>query len=439
MPQYDIIIAGAGPAGLGAAITASARGLKTALIERRAHLSPLTRACSEGLLYEEVYNGDGVRVNREAGRIEFIHCGFSLTYTGPVREVPCFINISPSGAKMKMVRFDHKPMHLVFDKARFLEENLEAAVSGGITFFPDQTVLGVERSTDAVAVTTSRQTFTGRFLIAADGHNSLCARLSGFSAGRQFYGTLSNACWHITGFDPPAPDHIHFVEGKGGPAVFCLCPRFREGEYNVMVSGFSPRPGYDATFQQVRTTSPLAPFFKGPLTVKHRLGCILNLFSPLENPCRDNIFVVGDGAWIGQSSNTHGALMGMKAAECIAEALTEKKQGEDIYGPYRSWWRKAYYHDVRPPGANMFEELAGGELDLLFSFMPPEIEGSLEPGTARVLMGALFQKLLPEIQKKHPELVAKIAAIQGMAPDEAWREKRTLGFPGTAGSIKTAA
>ncbi|MCX5904111.1 MAG: hypothetical protein NTV89_11705 [Proteobacteria bacterium] len=35
-----------------------------ALIERRSRLSPITRACSEGLLYEEPYNGDTMRVDK---------------------------------------------------------------------------------------------------------------------------------------------------------------------------------------------------------------------------------------------------------------------------------------------------------------------------------------------------------------------------------------
>ena len=71
MKTYDVLVAGAGPGGLGACLKAASLGLKTALIERRSRLAPLTRACSEGLLYEEEYHGDSVHVNRETGRIEF--------------------------------------------------------------------------------------------------------------------------------------------------------------------------------------------------------------------------------------------------------------------------------------------------------------------------------------------------------------------------------
>ena len=68
---YDLIIAGAGPGGLGAALKAASLGLKAALIERRSRLSPLTRACSEGLLHDEFYFGDSITVNKDKGHDRF--------------------------------------------------------------------------------------------------------------------------------------------------------------------------------------------------------------------------------------------------------------------------------------------------------------------------------------------------------------------------------
>ncbi len=429
MTAYDVIVVGAGPAGLGAGIRAAQLGLKTALVERRACLSPITRACSEGLLYEEHYNGDAVSVNRERGCLEFEKSDFSLVYTGPVREVPFFMNISPAGHPMKIVRFDGRAIHLVYDKGRFLEENLDAALRAGTEFIPDRTVLGISPSDAAVTVETDKGSLQSRFVIAADGHNSLCARSAGFNTGRTFYGTLSNACWYITGFEPEEPAHIHLIEGKGGPAIFCLCPRVREGEYNVMVSDFAPRPDYEKTFERVRTASCLARWFTENVRILHRMGCILNLYSPIENPCRDNVFIVGDAAWMGQTSNSHAALAGCRAAEAIAAALRENLRGNDIYAPYRQWWHEHYASHITPPGASIFEEFSGEEIDRLFSCMPQEIAGSLEPGKGRELMGALFQKIMPELQRREPELVQKIAAVQQKTPDEAWKKKRALGFP----------
>ena len=71
MAAYDLIIVGAGPGGLGATLRARQLGLSVALIERRPRLSPLARACSEGLLYGETYNGDAAVIDTAGRRIGF--------------------------------------------------------------------------------------------------------------------------------------------------------------------------------------------------------------------------------------------------------------------------------------------------------------------------------------------------------------------------------
>ncbi len=77
----------------------------------------------------------------------------------------------------------------------------------------------------------------------------------------------------------------------------------------------------------------------------------------------------------------------------------------------------------------MFELLTADEIDEFFSYMPGEIVASMEPKKAGQLLGAFFQKLLPEIQQKNPGLVQRIAAIQKLTADEAWKEKQKAGFP----------
>ena len=119
--------------------------------------------------------------------------------------MPSFINVSRSGNRMKLVRENGLPIHLVFDKGRYLEENLSRAIAAGVSFFPNQNVTGIETSPDGVTVHTNKDSFRARFLVAADGHNSLCARFAGFNRERKFYGTLTAACWHITGFEPDEP------------------------------------------------------------------------------------------------------------------------------------------------------------------------------------------------------------------------------------------
>ena len=195
-----------------------------------------------------------------------------------------------------------------------------------------------------------------------------------------------------------------------------------------MISGFASKPDYGKRFEQVQNRSALSQYFK-KVQVIRRSACILNLMEPLKNPCRDNVFIVGDGAWFGQTSNTHAALTGAKAVECIHTALHNRLSGDEVYLPYRSWWTENFVNYIKVPGgANMFELLTADEIDEFFSYMPDEIVASMEPKKAGQLLAAFFQKLLPVIQSKNPALVQKIAAIQQQTTDEAWQEKQKTGF-----------
>lgn len=428
MRNYDLIVVGAGPAGLGACHKATAVGLRAALIERKSNISPLRRACSEGLLFEEYFHGDTVRINAEEGRIKFDKNDLSLKYTGKVGKIPYFANISYKGNRMKLVREDHKPIHLIFDKARCLEENLEEVIDKGVSFFPNQMVVDVESVSEGVTVKTEKGSFTGRFLVAADGQNSLCARITGFNVDRKFYGTLNGACWHIRGFEPDEDAHIHLVEGKDAYPIFCLCPRIVEGEYNLYIGSYSPNPKYWQKFEQVKNNSVLSPYFKKKIDVIHSLACVVNFYYPINNPCKDNIFIVGDAAR--GSSNTHSALSGFKAVECVSNALQEKLDGEDFYQEYRTWWDENFVKDSSfSSGGNILEELSRDDIDKLFSYMPDEIEGSMEPKKAGELLGKFFKNLFAKIQKEDPELFQRIMSIQQKGVDEAWKERREKGFP----------
>lgn len=428
MKEYDLIVVGAGPAGLAACLKATAEGLKVALIERKSNVIPLTRACSEGLLFEEYYHGDSVSINREEGRIEFNNSKFSLKYTGKWGEIPYFANISYKGRYMKIVREDHKPIHLIFNKGRLLEENLEEVINRGTSFFPNQMVIDVKSSPEEVTITTNKRNFTGSFLIAADGINSLCARIAGFNIDRAFKGTLTGGCWHIRGFEPEEDAHIHLVEGKDAYPIFCLCPMIDKGKYNLFIGGYAHHPQYWQRFEQVKNHSILSPYFKKKVEVLHRLACVLNSYYPIENPCRDRIFIVGDAAR--GSSNSHSALTGFKAAESIAHAIQQKFEGEEVYHEYSQWWNENFIQYLSPAsGGNILEELSRDEIDELFSYMPDEIEGSMEPKKAGELLGKFFKNLLPEVQRKTPTLFQKILTIQQKKPEEAWKERREMGFP----------
>ena len=86
MKRYDLVVIGAGPAGLMAAKTASEYGLSVALLERKKDICKITLACGMMIVsLSGTYMGERVILNAEKKRLCFPVYGFSIPYDGPYR------------------------------------------------------------------------------------------------------------------------------------------------------------------------------------------------------------------------------------------------------------------------------------------------------------------------------------------------------------------
>ncbi|MCX8126474.1 MAG: NAD(P)/FAD-dependent oxidoreductase, partial [Dehalococcoidia bacterium] len=107
--KYDLVVVGAGPAGLMAAATAATEGLKVLLIEKRRNITEVRRT-DAAILYlkfiipdeyiepitVEIGSGQslaGTGAYRVPTRLNFLGPGFSLRYTGPLLPYYNFINL----------------------------------------------------------------------------------------------------------------------------------------------------------------------------------------------------------------------------------------------------------------------------------------------------------------------------------------------------------
>jgi flavin-dependent dehydrogenase len=96
---YDLIVVGAGPAGLMAAKTAGENGLTVALVEMKQSITDINRACTMMLLVlNEYIFGERITFNTRDGRFCFPVNGFSIRYDGPYKNLYGWQFYSPGGA-----------------------------------------------------------------------------------------------------------------------------------------------------------------------------------------------------------------------------------------------------------------------------------------------------------------------------------------------------
>ena len=151
--RFDVLVVGGGPGGSTAARLLSRRGYRVGLFEKE-HM-PRYKACGGGLCvrYPERVELDFTPL--VIGWIEKL----ALTYEGHRRRRVEFL--LPSG-ELGMV-----------DRVAFDEHLWEQAAAAGVEVFADTAVRQIEISPGEVRLSTSHGRYEGRFLVGADGANSL--------------------------------------------------------------------------------------------------------------------------------------------------------------------------------------------------------------------------------------------------------------------------
>ena len=158
--DYDVVIVGAGPAGLMTAKTASESGLKVLLLERKTDISKIRRTDGGVIGINEYLFGEVPKFNRKTQTLVFPVNGFSLQYDGPWNDHLFGFHIYSPGGKRFMIG-DWKELKkdpeknskgICLSKGKLLQGILDEAKRQGTEFLPNANVTAVRTTEDRAVV-----------------------------------------------------------------------------------------------------------------------------------------------------------------------------------------------------------------------------------------------------------------------------------------------
>jgi flavin-dependent dehydrogenase len=420
--RYDVVIVGAGPAGLMAAQTAAKQGLDVLLIEQKTKVASIGRTCVAGLVTEPGCHDETVTV--EGDRIVFHRNDFSVRYSGQWQNIKGFYLISPAGYRIRMER-EATHVSRIFNKEVLLEDLLAEAEKSGVHIEQGTKALKVKNIDDEVAVTIrskgEEREVRGRFAIVADGANSRIVEELGLNKERKSFGTMGVCSYILEGVESPYPDAIINFLGKekvsGSRGMCYFWPRsprklddpplwellYTEREKNLeeILNRFIKEGTFSSWFNQSKVVG--------------KNGSVTNVRTPIPEPRVGNIVVIGDAASFIEVLVQGAIMYGYRAAKAIIDEM----KGNPGLDEFVQYWKDSYGY-LKP---GMIEELFGkgyygihyledSDLDDLFKLTDSKsYKGYYNSFTMVDTIRKALIAEKPKVMKERPDLFQKLKKL----------------------------
>ncbi len=418
--KYDLIVVGAGPAGLMASVVAAEEGLRVLLVERKANVGKVTRSCCSMWITEPMTHGESISV--EEDRVVFRRNDFSIAYTGKKIPLTQYMRLSPGGKKIVFGN-ENDAVSIAFDKEDLLNGLLKQVESLGVRVASGTLCLDVSDEEEGVTVklrdADGEREEQGGYLILADGVNSPMGAKLGFDKERTLFGRFQViSCFFQEVACPYPPSFINFVGAghiNGGAGNIYMLPKPGLGEGNKDVFEItigSPEGDVTTLLEKMRYFTGEGYFSKWFKQAKlvYRNCAVLNFRTPIATPAKGRTLVAGDAAAFIETYVQGALIYGRGAAKAVVGKI---KEGKDFSG-YVKLWRDTFGYNQ--PGeiekstqAYGIANFSDSELDYIFSLTENEKhEGYVNEFNDYERITKAMYAHIETIRKEKPDIADKM-------------------------------
>ena len=436
--RYNVIIVGAGPAGLMASLKTAEKGLKVLVVEKKNDVCEVLRTTGNAFRNRNPINGEYVTVEKgkDKARVHFHNSNFDLEYTGKLIDTYDSYSFSNAGYCIHTTRKD-RPTAYTFSLKTLYQDLKKRAEEKGATFMTGTIGMSAEKTKEGVRVQIKKgskvEWVEADRVIAADGLQSRLAEAVGLNKDRKFF--VKGPCFETTfeGVEFPYPVGFSSLRGKGmtgGVDGYIFLYPSTEGEraYSVMVQTKFPANQGLKVIDHFTQRSKFSSWFRNAKPIS-RSAAMVTLRSAMVTPYADNVLLIGDAPAFGETLVVGAIRCGYHAADAVYKELS----GEKGFEEYKDYWQSNFEYVKNPMRQAdyvkilfLYGYLTEDELDFLFKLAEEKglIEQSGDTTPSNEYTGAhrLIDYFMSFPQVKG-ELLNKLKLVKG-ADIETTGEKR---------------